>query len=406
MKILYLCHRFPYPPTRGGKIRPFNMIKHLSQTHEVTVASLARSPEEAKAGEGIAPYCSDYLMEVVSPAGAIARMIAGIPNPQPASMAYFRSPALARRVRSAIERERFDLIFVHCSSAAPYVADVQGIPKILDFGDMDSQKWVDYVDFQPFPLSLAYRTEGVKLRRAEERLARRFDYCTCTTRAEHETLLGYGVETPSDWFPNGVDLDYFQPAGAPHDPDRMVFIGRMDYYPNQQAMLDFCANVLPLIRAERPSATLAIVGASPSRAIVDLGQSPGVSVTGTVPDVRPHVAGAGVNVAPLQIARGTQNKILESLAMGVPVVTSEVAARGVDAVAGEHFLVARDPREFAVQVLRLMNDQQERARFATAGRARMESHHNWPASMARLDGIIEDCLRQSPARTAREHAVA
>ena len=166
----------------------------------------------------------------------------------------------------------------------------------------------------------------------------------------------------------------------------------MDYYPNQQGVTEFCDRVLPVIQAQRPEATFSIVGAKPSPEILELGKRPGVTVTGTVPDVRPHVIKAAVAVAPLRIARGTQNKILESLAMGVPVVSSATAAEGIDAEPGEHFLAADDAKDFAAMTLRLLQDTAERDRLAKAGRARMESHHNWPASMRRLDKIIEDCL--------------
>lgn len=392
MKILYVCHRFPFKPNRGGKIRPFNMIRHLNESRQVTVASLARSPEEAKEGEGIAPHCHRYLMDTVSSASAVARMLAGAPTPTPASMAYFHSSRLARLIREELRRESFDLIFVHCSSVAHFVADVPGIPKILDFGDMDSQKWLDYAQFQPFPKSLVYRIEGLKMQRAEMQLARKFDLCTCTTRAEYETLLGFETGTPAAWFPNGVDLEFFKPSGETYDPNAIVFVGRMDYYPNQQGVTEFCDQVLPVIQAQRPETTFAIVGAKPSPEILELGKRPGVTVTGTVPDVRPHVIKAAVAVAPLRIARGTQNKILESLAMGVPVVSSATAAKGIDAEPGEHFLAADSAKEFAAMTLRLLNDAGERERLAKAGRARMESHHNWPASMRRLDKIIEDCL--------------
>ena len=402
MKILYVCHRFPFPPNRGGKIRPFNMIRHLSQTHEVTVASLARSPEEARDGEGIAPHCHRYLMDTVTTVGAMARMLIGAPTLVPASMANFHAPGLARMIREELRRTAFDLIFVHCSSVAHYVANVPRIPKIIDFGDMDSQKWLDYARQRPFPVSLVYQIEGLKMRRAEMQLARKFDLCTCTTRAEYETLIGYGADTPAAWFPNGVDLEFFAPGVGAYDPNAIVFVGRMDYYPNQQGVIDFCANVLPLIQTQRPAATFSIVGAKPSAEVLELGNLPGVTVTGTVPDVRPYVTGAAVAIAPLQIARGTQNKILESLAMGVPVVSSAAAAKGIDAVEGEHFLAAGNAADFARLTLRLLSDPAERDRLARAGRARMESHHNWPASMRRLDAIIEDCL----VNTARSPAPA
>jgi len=393
MRVLYLCHRFPFPPVRGGKIRPFNMIKHLAQNHEVVVASLVRSPEEAEAGQGIVEHCADYLMEQVTPVGAWARMIALLTTTVPSSMGYFYSPRLARRIRERLAQQKFDLIFVHCSSVAPYVRHVAGIPKILDFGDMDSQKWLTYRHFKRFPLSLGYHLEGRKLEALEKALARDFDYCSCTTKAELETLRDFGTETPNDWFPNGVDRDFFAPTDEPFDPDAISFVGRMDYFPNQQAMQNFCDQVFPLIRQARPAARLSIIGAEPSPAMLRLAEREGVTVTGTVPDVRDFVRQSAVSVAPLTIARGTQNKILECMAMGVPVVTSSAAAGGVDAVPGEHLLVADSPDDTAGAILKIMGDPAERERLAAAGRTRITSHHSWDSSMVRLDRIIEACLQ-------------
>ena len=392
MKILYVCHRFPFPPKRGGKIRPFNMIRHLARNHEVTVASLARSDAEAREGGGIAQYCARYEMARVSNPVQVLRMVARLPTPQPSSFGYFYSPILANRIRELLAATRFDLIFVHCSSVAPYVASVKGVPKILDFGDMDSQKWLEYARYKPFPLSMGYWLEGRKLEREERRLAHQFDLCTATTRAEWDTLAAYGTGVATDWFPNGVDSNYFAPTDEPYDPDTISFVGRMDYYPNQECMFDFCRNVLPLLKAERPGIKLLIVGADPSPAVRRLGEIDGVTVTGSVPDVRPYVRRSAAMVAPLNIARGTQNKILEAMAMGVPVVTSRVAAGGVDATDGEHFLVASSPDELARSILRIIDDPVERRRLSAAGRARMLTHHAWERSMQRMDGIIDRCL--------------
>ena len=392
MNILYVCHRFPFPPKRGGKIRPFNMIRHLTASgHHVTVCSLARSEQEAREGQGIAPHCERYEMAVVSAPVQTLRMVARLPTPVPSSMGFFYSPNLRQAIDRLLAQKRFDLIFVHCSSVAQYVSHVRSIPKILDFGDMDSQKWLEYARYKPFPLSLGFRLEGTKLQREEQRLAGLFDLCTATTRAEWETLRSYGVDVDTDWFPNGVDADYFQPDGEGYDADTLSFIGRMDYFPNQECMIEFCRETLPLIQAQRLSAKLQIVGADPSPAIRKLGELPGVSVTGSVPDVRPYVLRSCAMVAPLNIARGTQNKILEAMAMGVPVVTSEIAAGGVDAERDTHMLVGSSPRDYAEAALRLMSDGAERGRLARAGRERMRSHHDWGASMKRLDGIIARC---------------
>jgi sugar transferase (PEP-CTERM/EpsH1 system associated) len=374
------------------------MIKHLAADHAVTVASLARSAQEARESEGIAPYCARFEVARVSNHVQALRMVSRLPTPVPSSMGYFYSPKLARSISLLLKREHFDLIFVHCSSVAQYVAGVRGIPKILDFGDMDSQKWREYARTKPFPLSLGYWLEGAKLEREEKRLAPCFDLCTATTRGEWETLEGYGTGVPSDWFPNGVDSEYFFPSDAPYEPDTLCFIGRMDYYPNQECMFDFCENTLPLVRARRPSVKLLIVGADPSRAVRRLENLPGVTVTGSVPDVRPYLHRSALMVAPLNIARGTQNKILEAMAAGVPVVTSRIAAGGVDALDETHFLSASEPQGYARAVLRILESPAERGRLAKAGRARVLSHHAWGASMRRLDRIIERCLVR-PSRT-------
>lgn len=407
MNILYLCHRFPFPPKRGGKIRPFNMIRHFSERgHQVTVCSLSRSAPEAQEGQGIAAHCERFVMGHVSNPVQVLRMVARLPLLTPSSMGFFYSPELARRVRELLASRRWDLIFVHCSSVAQYVEDVQGIPKILDFGDMDSQKWFEYANYKPFPLSLGYRLEGAKMLRAEKRLARKFDLCTATTRAEWQTLEDYGTGARTDWFPNGVDAGFFCPDGEPYDPELISFIGRMDYYPNQECMARFCAEVWPLLRARRPTLKLVIVGADPSPAMRKLGEIPGVSVTGSVPDVRPYVRRSAVMVAPLAIARGTQNKILEAMAMGVPVVTSTVAAGGVDALAPDHLRVADTPAEIADAVLQLVEHPEAREQLARAGRERVLSHHSWAGSMRRLDGIIDNLLSRRNAAPAGAAIVA
>jgi hypothetical protein len=230
------------------------------------------------------------------------------------------------------------------------------------------------------------------MQRAEARLARRFDVCTATTRAEWQTLESYRTGAATDWFPNGVDSEFFCPATEPYDADTISFVGRMDYYPNQECMQRFCDEVWPLLRARHPALKLLIVGADPSAPVRKLGDRPGVTVTGSVADVRPFVRASAVMVAPLAIARGTQNKILESMAMGVPVITSAAAAGGVDAEASVHLLVAETPGEQVEAIARLLEQPEERRRLSLAGRERVLSHHAWAQSMRRLDGIVAGCV--------------
>ena len=390
MNVLFVCHRVPYPPKRGGKIRPFNIIRHLTaQGHRVTVASLARSVAERDEARDLAQHCKEVLVEVIPVRVALPQMVARLPTPAPSSFGYFWSRRLAQRISAAAAATPFDLVFVHCSSVAPYVERLPAPLKIIDYGDMDSQKWREYAQHRAFPLSAGYWLEAVKLERRERLIAGHFDLCTCTTRAELESLRALGVTKPSDWFPNGVDAQFFAPDGAPYEPDLVAFVGRMDYYPNQQGVIGFCRDVLPQLRAKRPGVRFAIVGADPPAHIRALGELPGVTVTGSVPDVRPHVRRAALTVAPLAIARGTQNKILESMAMGVPVVCSPEASGGVDAVAGEHLRVASKPAEWVSTIEDILGNEAVRQQLSVAGRERVLSHHSWAASMRRLDGIVE-----------------
>lgn len=398
MKILFVCHRVPYPFHGGAKVRAFNVIAHLSRTHDVTVASMARSTRELEESRGLGDHCKELICERVSERSAAFQMAARAIAGEPVSMGFFFSRKLHSRVSEAISREKFDLIVVHCSSVAQYVEHVRDVPKILDFVDMDSQKWLMYGEAHRPPLSTAYRIEGKRLLREERRLAALFDVSTCTTAEELDSLQSLGTANRTDWFPNGVDHDYFTPSKEPYDNDLMSFIGRMDYFPNQEAMVRFCRTTLPLIQQRRPNARLEIVGADPSPEIKRLGQLNGVTVTGTVPDVRPFVTRSAVNVAPLRIARGTQNKILESMAMGVPVVVSEVAARGVDIESGNGLLCATSPENEAQLVVSLMEDPAKRAHLSRLARNAIVDRYDWRHSMARFDAIIEQCIADFGAK--------
>lgn len=392
MKVLLLCHRAPYPPVAGSKVRAFNVLRHFGrQGHAVTVATLAHSAAELAEAQALRDHCAEILIDRVDAPIAWMRAFASLPTACPSSFAYFHSSSLRRRLRRSLRADSFDLIFVHSSSMAPYVEGVSGPVKILDFCDMDSQKWREYSRQRRLPLSLGYWLEAVKLERTEARLAPRFDLCTCATRAELESLRALGIESPADWFPNGVDGEAFQPADG-YDANRIAFVGRMDYYPNQQAVTEFCRHVLPLLQQRRPTLRFDIVGANPPPSIRLLAHLTGVTVTGTVADVRPYVQRAALTVAPLRIARGTQNKVLESMAMGVPVVCSPEVEKGVDALAGEHLLCASGHDELVREIERVLDSAALRRQLAHAGRERVLTHHAWSASMARLDSLVREAF--------------
>jgi sugar transferase (PEP-CTERM/EpsH1 system associated) len=273
---------------------------------------------------------------------------------------------------------------------AQYVLNVRASAKILDYGDLDSGKWADYSRSKSFPFTLGYKLEAHKMRSYEKEVAGHFDRCTVTTPGELEEFQKLGVSQPCSVIPNGVDSQYFRSTATERDPNVIVFVGRMDYFPNIDGMLYFTRDVFPIVRRDIPNAQLRIVGSNPSRAIRDLGSMPGVTVTGHVPDVRPYLDNATLAVAPLRLARGTQNKILEAMAMSLPVVATSAAAKGINAIPGQHLAVGDTPNEFATLIVELLKDPDLRERLSVAGYGQIESAHAWPNSMAILDGILNE----------------
>jgi len=388
MKILFVCHRFPFPPNEGGKIRAFNMITHLQQNHEVTVASLVESKTEQAEVSGIQPYCHQYIAQRMNRPLAWLKAVLCLLTFIPSSMGYFYSWKLGKKIKHLIKQNQYDLIVVHCSSVAHFVLSAKSTPKILDFCDMDSQKWLIYAKHKPFPLSVAYWLEGIKLQRAEKLLARKFDSSSVATAFELETLESFRSGKHSFCFPNGVDTEYFSPSEREYDVNTICFIGKMNYYPNEKCMLEFSEQVFPQLRKKYPQLKLCIVGSNPTEKILALAEREGIEVTGRVADVRPYVQRSVLSVVPLTIARGTQNKILESMAMGVPVVCSGVAARGIDALPEEHVLVADGVAEYVNQIARIIENPEERTRLSVSGRKRMLSHHSWKIAMQKMDTHI------------------
>ena len=399
MNILFVCHRFPYPPNRGGKIRPFQMIRHLNQNHRVTVATLAHSREEVQQGNDLARHCSEVLVEVLPGPMRWIQAVGALPTLTPSSGHYFHSARLLSRIEEAQQRRRFDAVIVHCAFVAGYVRNISAPFRMLDFGDLDSRKWSDYSKYRGFPWSAGYAIEAFKLLRVERELARQFDYCTVTAQGELESYKEMGALTPARVIPNGVDTEYYRLSGT-HKQDSLtvVFLGRMDYYPNVAGTLDFVEKVWPRIRDKVPDAKFRIVGSNPVARVRALQGRDGISVTGYVPDVRPHVEDAAVAVAPLSIARGTQNKVLECMAMGIPVVASPQVAKGVQAIPERHLLVGNTSQEFAENVIALLQDRERRTKMADDARQQVISAHSWPQSMKLLDEVLEPSamMRERP----------
>lgn len=393
MKILFLCHRFPFPPEGGGQIRALYMLRHLHAAgNDVTLCSLVRSSTDVRGAAELADERLRIETAKVSNAVQSLKMLALLPTPTPASFGYFHSWALARRVDRLLRSEQWDLIVAHCSSMAPYVRNAGNIPRLLDFADMDSQKWREYGVTKKFPATIVYTLEAMKLERSERLMSERFDFCTAISPNELSTLRALAPGCTSDWFPNGVDLEYFRPHSGSHDPNLLVFIGRMNYFPNEEAVLWFCSNVWKKLRARNNRLRFRIVGAKPTRAVARLAKVPGVEVTGFVDDVRKEVIHAAVSVAPLRIARGMQNKVLESMAMGIPVVTNKRVASGLGFGADSPVRVAEDSDEYVSQIESIIADPRERSRLSQASRRAVEEDYSWQKAMTRFDSFVERCV--------------
>jgi len=389
MKILFVCHRFPYPPNRGGKIRPFQMIQHLSKSHEITVASLAHTTLELSEGGPLRNHCAEVIAEVVPSAMRWRSAAFALPTSFPSSAAYFRSTRLAQRIEKAWRSSRFDGVLVHCAFAAQYAIPLSGGFRIMDFGDLDSAKWSDYAQHRAFPLSTGYGLESAKLRRFEKLVAESSTHCTFTTHGECEAFRLLGVSKPLTVIPNGVDATYFHLENRTTTGKKViVFLGRMDYFPNVDGIRWFAKKLFASIRSQVPDAELRIVGSNPVSAVKKLTEIPGVTVTGFVKDVRPYLADAAIAVAPLRLARGTQNKVLECMSMGIPVVATPEAARGIQAIAGEHLAVGSTAEELIHSVVGLLSNAEKRSQLGEAGRQQVVSAHHWPASMQTLDEVL------------------
>jgi len=298
----------------------------------------------------------------------------------PFSVAYFRSRKLQKKVFQKLESQNFQRIIVSSSSMAEYVRLLTNIPKMIDFMDVDSAKWACYADAHSFPLSWIFHEESVRLERYEIELGETFDSSIFVSEREASLFKGKVKEASVSVISNGVDLEYFRSEICDISESQLpnlVFLGAMDYFPNVDAVKYFCRDIFPIIRNELPHAKFFIVGRNPTSQVRALGRQQNITVTGSVSDIRPYLAKAMVTVVPLRIAGGIQNKVLESLASGIPVVCTPKAIQGTF-IAGENgVLVTENSKEFAKQVLTLIGNAALRKEFSLQGRAYVEKFHRW-----------------------------
>jgi polysaccharide biosynthesis protein PslH len=388
MNIVYLAHTCPYPPHRGDRIRCYHILKHLSQNHDLTLLYPVFDHQH--------DLCRDHLRQCCRAAFPIRYHILSsylscfkaFFSSHPLSISFFYSEIMKR----TMQRLSPDIVLVDCSTMAPYALDLP-YPKILDFVDVDSQKWRCFAAMSSFPHSILYRIESKRLARFEKLLMKSFDYCLVTSSHE-KTLLD---DVPHvKVLPNGVDQQYFSIPYTPVDGS-IIFTGVMNYFPNSDAVMYFHRHIFPLIKRQVPTVQFIIAGMYPTAQIRKLTDHH-TTVTGFVPDIRAYLSKAAVCVVPLRMAMGVQNKILEAMAMGVPVVASSVANRGINARHEREILVADEPESFAAATIKLLVDHGLQSSIRQNAMQFIDERFRWEKNLRQLDELILEITHTSAMR--------
>jgi len=323
MDILFLSHCVPNPPDKGEKIRAHKELLHLTGRHRVHLVCFGRNEGELAAARELDRHCASIYAERLSFPLALGRGFLQFAFGNCLTTTFYGSAAMRRHVAKLAETGNLGATVAYSSAMAPYAP--LGIPLVLDMVDVDSEKWFQYAH-RRWP-AFVYRAEGRRLREVEIAGSEQACRTILVSEPEEQLLKGFAGNSPTMFLENGVDFEQFDPAAAPvlselEGKRYVVFVGAMDYYPNAAGALWFFESVWPVLRASDPELEFWIVGRNPTRAVSRLDGVSGVRVSGSVADVRPYLKSAVAAVAPLQIARGMQNKVLEALAMGKTVLAS------------------------------------------------------------------------------------
>jgi sugar transferase (PEP-CTERM/EpsH1 system associated) len=402
--LLFLAQRLPYPPTKGEKIRAFHELRYLSQWYDIHLGCLIDDPDDMQYVETLRTLCRDIYVARISRRVGRVTCLRGLLTGEALSVSYFRDRGLAGWVRDVTATIQPAVTFVYSSNMAPYVLDLPKTGRlVVDLVDVDSEKWQAFADCAKGPMHLVYQREWRKIARLEQRIAREADLSVLVSEAEARLFRRQNPDSAARirGVSNGVDYRYFDPA-VEHPPvydtagPNYVFTGTMDYPPNVDAVVWFATEALPLIRRRLPAARFHIVGSSPSPEVLALQRIQGVFVTGRVADVRPFIAHATASVAPMRIARGIQNKVLEAMAMGRPVVLTSGALEGIDADPMTETVLADTADGFADACCR-MAITGDGAAIGAAARARVMRDHDWGATLGRFDDVLRPASRANAA---------
>jgi sugar transferase (PEP-CTERM/EpsH1 system associated) len=391
--LLLLVHRIPYPPNKGDKIRSYHLLKHLAKHYRVHLATFVDDPDDWQHVPHVEALCASSHFAGLNPLLSRVRSATALATGKSLSLAYYRDAGMQQWVARTMRQRGIARIMMFSSVMAQYAEAFPAARRVIDFCDVDSDKWRQYAEKKKWPMSWVYRHEAKSLLDYERRVADICDASLFVSEPEAELFRGLAPEHRAKigFFNNGVDTDYFSPAHALDNPfaageQALVFTGAMDYWPNIDAVKWFAAEVLPRVRASVPQARFYIVGSRPAPEVQALAGD-AIVVTGTVPDVRPYLAHCSAAVAPLRISRGIQNKVLEAMAMARPVVASPQAFEGIDAVAGRELVVADAPDAYADSVIELLRSPDPA--MGRAARASVERRYSWPAHLSQIEKRFE-----------------
>lgn len=395
-ELLYLTHRMPYPPNKGDKIRSFHLLKYLSQYYRVHLGTFIDDEADWQHVDAVKAYCGETHFAKLNPAISRLCSLSGLLTGRALTLPYYQNADLQHWVDNLLASGSIQHVLIFSSAMAQYVQHIDDARRVIDFVDIDSDKWNQYAQSKHWPLSWLYRREGRLLLDYEREVALQFDASLFVSPAEAELFQQLAPESASktSYFSNGVDADYFSPERVYPKPysdheQALVFTGAMDYWPNVDAVRWFSEEIFPAIFAKFPQARFYIVGSRPNPAVQELAKLPGVVVTGTVADIRPYLAHARLAVAPLRIARGLQNKVLEAMAMARVVVASPQAAEGIQATSGTEFYIADDNQEYIQIISALLADQADHM-IASAARGRILKDYDWNNNLMQVETLLAE----------------
>lgn len=397
-----LVHRIPYPPNKGDKIRSYHLLRHLAAHYRVHLATFVDDAEDWQHVPRLQALCASSCFTRLEPRIARLRSLRALFANRSLSLDYYRHAGMQSWVNTVMQQESISRVLVFSSAMAQYTHAFPHVHAVVDFVDVDSDKWRQYALQKSWPMNWLYRHEARQLLRYEREVARHCAAALFVSQPESELFRQLAPESAQriGYFNNGVDTDYFSPEHLftnpyPAGQPTLVFTGAMDYWPNIDAVTWFVTHVFALLRERHPGLHFYIVGARPPATVHALAQQPGVVVTGTVDDVRPFIAHAAISVAPLRVARGIQNKVLEAMAMAKPVVVSPQALEGITAVAGSELVLAQDAPEFVARIAELL--AHARPAMGGAARLRVQRSYSWASNLAQLGTWLESTPAGHPA---------